>query len=69
MERYIYGRDEMSAQVVYPAENLKLMGPQKVPQFTSMQRTQCCCLDFDQCLLGAAVFADVQMAFCLAEEG
>lgn len=47
----------MSAQVIYPAEILKLMGLQKGPQFASAQRTQCCCLDFDQCLSGAALFA------------
>ena len=59
MERYIHeqGRDAMSAQVVYPAEILKLMRLQKGSQFASMQRTQCCCLDFDQCLFGATVFA------------
>lgn len=38
MERYIYRRDAISAQVVYPAAILKLMGLQD-PQFTSMQRT------------------------------
>lgn len=47
----------MSAQVVYPAEILKLMGLQRGSWFASMQRTQCCCLDFDQSLSGAAVFA------------
>lgn len=47
----------MSAQVVYPADILKLMGLQRGSWLASMQRTQCCCLDFDQCLFGAAVFA------------
>lgn len=65
MARYIYEyrRDVMSAQVVYPAEILKLMGLRKDFHFASMQMTQCCCLDFDQCLFGAAVFAITRFQF------